>query len=93
MHAAYCVFAAWGWGKTEVVQLIPEEMMIVRAYDYYESDPMGQGVFNNNKPFAAMLGGVARAFMDLCYSKQYPDGYGKFKCKQTKGIEMARFLR
>lgn len=91
LKGAYTVFTAWGWGKIEIIELIPDEKMIIRAYDYYESDIYGQGLYNKKKPFAAMLGGVARAFMDLCYSDPYPNGFGKFKCKQTKGIELGDF--
>ncbi len=82
LHGAYAVFTAWGWAKSEIVELIPNEKMVVRAYDYYESD-----VSNPKKHFAHMIKGVSRAFMDIAYSDPYPKGFGKFKCEQTKGIE------
>jgi len=38
LHGAFAVLTALGWGKAEVQELIPGEKMVVRAYDYYESD-------------------------------------------------------
>jgi len=86
LHGAFAVFTAWGWAKAEIVELIPGEKMVVRAYDYYEADVKDS--FKPKKPFAYMISGVSRAFMDIAYGdKPYPDGFGKFKCKQTKAIE------
>ncbi|MCK5127390.1 MAG: hypothetical protein KAR42_14135 [candidate division Zixibacteria bacterium] len=82
LHGAYGVFTAWGWANAEITELVPGEKMVVRAYDYYEAD-----VKNPKRPFAYMIRGVSRAFMDLAYSKPYPDGFGKFACEQTKAIE------
>ena len=36
LHGAYAVFTAWGWAKAEIVELVPGEKMVIRAYDYYE---------------------------------------------------------
>ena len=82
LHGAYAVFTAWGWANAEITQLVPGEKMVVKATDYYESD-----VKNPKKNFAYMIKGVSRAFMDLAYSDQYPKGFGKYKCVQTKGVE------
>ncbi len=82
LHGAYGIFTAWGWANAEIVELIPNEKMVVRAYDYYEQD-----VDDPARPFAYMIRGVSRAFMDLAYSTPYPNGLGKFKCVQTKAIE------
>jgi hypothetical protein len=89
LHGAFAVFTAWGWAKSEVVELVPGERMVVRAYDYYESDVVEYGA--SAKKSAYMIRGVAAAFMDLAYGGQY-DTTGKtglrtFKCAQTKGIE------
>ena len=36
-----------------------------------------------------MISGVSRAFMDIAFGDApYPNGLGKFKCEQTKGIEL-----
>lgn len=87
LHGAYAVFTAWGWAKSEVIEIIPKEKMVVRAYDYYESDIMKYG--NASRPCAYMIQGVSAAFMDIAYGdKPYPDGMGTFKCEQTKGIEI-----
>jgi len=90
LHGAFAVFTAWGWAKSEVTELIPNQKMVVRAYDYYESDIISYG--KTNRPAAFMITGVSGAFMDLAYGGPY-DPKGKtgiytFKCQQTKGIEM-----
>lgn len=86
LHGAFAVFTAWGWAKSEVVELIPNEKMVVRAYDYYESDIMNYG--RASRKCAYMIQGVSAAFMDLGYGmKPYPDGMNTFKCEQTRGIE------
>jgi hypothetical protein len=87
LHGAYAVFTAWGWAKSEVIEIVPKEKMVVRAYNYYESDIMRYG--NASRPCAYMIQGVSAAFMDIAYGdKPYPDGMGTFKCEQTKGIEI-----
>lgn len=89
LHGAYAVFTAWGWAKSEIIELTPGERMVVRAYDYYESDVVEYGA--SAKMSAYMIRGVSAAFMDLAYGGQY-DPSGKtgcktFKCEQVKGIE------
>lgn len=85
LHGAYAVFTAWGWADAEIVELSPTRK-VVRVKDYYESDI--QDTMRVRRPFAYMIKGVSRAFMDLGYGKQYPHGYGTFKCEQTKAIEL-----
>lgn len=87
LHGAYAVFTAWGWADAEIVDLRPAEKMIIRAVDYYEADIAREA--KPDRPFAYMIRGVSRAFMDLAYGDQpYPNGHGKFKCEQTKAIEL-----
>jgi len=85
LHGAFAVFTAWGWAKSEIVELIPGERMVVRAYDYYEADIVERG--RSKIPSAYMLQGVSAAFMDLAYGEPYPKGFRTFTCTQTKGIE------
>jgi len=89
LHGAFAVFTAWGWAKSEVVELVPGERMVVRAYDYYESDIVQHG--RHTRPAAYMIRGVAAAFMDLAYGGPYDPtgqtGMRTFACAQTKGIE------
>lgn len=89
LHGLFAVVSAWGWAKAEIVQLIPDELMIVRTYDYYEADL--KEIFSPTKPSAFMLKAISRSFMDLAYSDPYPNGFGKFKSVQTKGIELGDF--
>ncbi len=89
LHGAYAVFTAWGWAKSEIVELIPNEKMVIRAYDYYESDVVDRGALTG--PCAYMIQGVSAAFMDLAYGGEYDasgqTGLRTFKCEQVKGIE------
>lgn len=85
LHGAFAVFTAWGWGETEIVELDPGERMVVRAYDYYESDVVEHGA--SAKLSAYMICGVSAAFMDLAYGDPYPNGLKTFKCEQVKGME------
>ncbi len=82
LRGAYAVFTAWGWAKSGIVQIKEGERMVIRAVDYYESD-------GEKSPFkrAYMIRGVSKAFMELAFSKPYPDGMGAFECEQTLGIE------
>ncbi|KQC14565.1 MAG: hypothetical protein APR63_05530 [Desulfuromonas sp. SDB] len=93
LHGAFAVFTAWGWAKSEIIELEPNKKMVVRAYDYYESDVKDE--YPNNKSprlFAYMIRGVCGAFMDLAYGGDYDPkgekGLYTFKCVQTKGIEV-----
>ncbi len=86
LHGAYAVFTAWGWAKSEVIEIVPNEKMVVRAYDYYEGDVLLHG--KSARPCAYMIQGVSAAFMDLAYGEPYPDGLGTFQCEQVKGLEM-----
>lgn len=88
LHGAFAVFTAWGWADSEVVELVPDEKMVVRAYDYYEADIVKHGM--SEKMSAYMIAGVSAAFMELAYAGEYdPKGkpVGTFVCKQVKGIE------
>ncbi len=89
LHGAFAVFTAWGWAKAEIIELVPNERMIVRAYDYYESDVVNYG--KSSKPSAYMIRGVSAAFMDLAYGGEYDPtgqrGLRTFQCRQTRGIE------
>ena len=75
----------WGWAKSEIVELVPGERMVVRAYDYYEADVVDRGTSDTKSAY--MIAGVSAAFMDLAYGEPYPNGLRTFKCEQTKGIE------
>jgi hypothetical protein len=89
LHGAFAVFTAWGWAKAEIVELVPGQKMVVRAYNYYEADSTAFGA--TRKPSAYMIRGVCSAFMDLAYGGPYDStgktGLNTFQCAQTKGIE------
>ena len=81
LRGAYAAFTAWGWAKAGIVQIKEGEKMVVRAFDYYEADGLGDGLR------AFMLRGLSQAFFDIAYADPYPDGMDTFVCQQTKGIE------
>jgi len=85
LHGAYAVFTAWGWADAEITELTPTRK-VVRVRDYYESDIRDTMLVR--KPFAYMIRGVSRAFMDLAFGDPYPDGFGSFTSVQTKAIEL-----
>lgn len=89
LHGAFAVFTAWGWAKSEIVELVPGERMVVRAYNYYEADSTAVG--KSSKKSAYMIRGVCAAFMDLAYGGDYDptgkSGLNTFACEQVKGIE------
>ena len=89
LRGAFAVLAAWGWAKADIVELDPNQRMVVRAYDYYESDVVRYGAVR--RPRAYMIRGIAAAFMDLAYGGPYDpsgaSGLRTFCCAQTKGIE------
>jgi hypothetical protein len=89
LYGAFAVLTAWGWAKSEVVEVVPGEKMVVRAYDYYESEVVAYG--SARKHSAYMLRGICAAFMDLAYGGPYDasgqTGLRSFRCAQTLGIE------
>lgn len=89
LHGAYAVFTAWGWANAEIIEIVPNEKMVIRAYNYYESDIVTYGA--STKMSAYMIRGVSAAFMGLAYGGEYDPsgktGVNEFKCEQTKGIE------
>jgi hypothetical protein len=89
LHGALAVFAAWGWGKAEVHELVPGERLVLRAYDYYEADVVEYG--RSSKLSAYLMAGASAALMDLTYGGEYdPEGKAglrTFSATQTKGIE------
>ena len=90
LHGAFAILAAWGWANTEIIELIPGEKMIIRAYDYYEADIVKYG--KSPKYSAYMVRGICSAFMGLAYGGAYhagekSPGMTMFTCEQTKGIE------
>jgi hypothetical protein len=88
LYGAYAVLAAWGWADAEIIKLIPNQQLIIRAHNYYEADIVKYG--KNHRFSAYMIAGISAAFMELVYAGDYdPQGkpIGTFVCKQIKGLE------
>jgi len=90
LHGAFALISALGWGQAEILDLVPNQKLIARAYNYYESDIMFYGTAK--RPTGYAMRGICAAFMDLAYGGPYDvtskTGIRTFKCEQTKGIEM-----
>ncbi len=88
LYGAYAVLEAWGWANAEIVKLVPNQILIVKAHDYYEADVVKYG--QSHRLSAYMVAGISAAFMELAYAGDYdPQGkpIGTFICKQIKGLE------
>lgn len=90
------VAVAFGWGDLKVQELIPGEILRIRAADSYEA----RGHLEDYGRAAAgkcyMLSGVAGAFMDLLYGGDYPDGCFTFRADEpycrAKGDAYCEFV-
>lgn len=84
------VINAWGWANIEIIELVPAKKLVLRAYDYYEADV--RNIEEPQKPFAYMLRGIARAFMDVVYTEKSEECpysvLSAYKSEQIKAIEM-----
>ena len=88
LHGAFAVLTAMGWAQIEIIELIPGEKLVARAYNYYEADIVKIG--SNDKKSAYMIRGICAAFMALAYSGEYTkkgEKVNDFTCDQVKGIE------
>lgn len=86
IHAIFAVLTAWGWAKSNIIELQPAQKLILHADNYYESDVVRYG--RTTRPCAYMIQGICAAFMDLIYGQEYPHGINTFQCQQTKGLEL-----
>jgi hypothetical protein len=89
LYGAFAVLAALGWANGDVVELVPGEKLVFRAYRYYEADGIHAGT--SPKFCSYLLRGITAAFMDLAYGGPY-DKTGKtglrtFAAVQVKGLE------
>lgn len=88
LHAAFAVLTAMGWAQIEIVELVPSEKLVARAYSYYEADVVKIG--SSDKKSAYMVRGICAAFMALAYSGEYTtegEKVNDYTCEQVKGIE------
>ena len=90
------VAVAFGWGDLQVQQLIPAETLIIRAANSYEATGYIDQYGHAQTGKCYMLRGVAGAFMDLIYGKDYPDGCFTFHAQEsfcrTKGDPYCEFI-
>lgn len=70
------------WAKTEIIHIIPEKELKVRATDYYEQDEKYKGRMKSY-----FLAGIYAGCMDLIYGGEYPKGLYKYGCKERKIVE------
>ncbi len=90
------VAVAFGWGDPEVKELIPDEKFLMRVSDSYEATGHLQQYGPATSGKCYMLRGVAGAFMDLLYGKDYPDGLFTFSAEEplcrAKGDPFCEFV-
>jgi hypothetical protein len=96
IHSFAAVAVAFGWGDLEVIELTPNEKLLIQVSDSYEAT----GYLRDYGPATSgkcyMLRGVAGAFMDLLYGEDYPDGLFTFAAEEplcrVKGDPYCEFI-
>jgi hypothetical protein len=78
------VAVAFGWGDLKVRELIPGELLRIRAEDSYEAQGYIEDYGAAKAGKCYMLSGVAGAFMDLLYGEDYPDGCFTFRALEPR---------
>lgn len=90
------VAVAFGWGDLDIIELIPDEKLLIRVSDSYEATGYLELHGHAHSGKCYMLRGVAGAFMDLLYGKGYPDGCFAFMAEETlcrvKGDHYCEFV-
>lgn len=77
------VAVAFGWGDLQVIELIPNQKLVIRVNDSYEASGYLKRYGRAHAGKCYMLRGVSGAFMDLIYGEDYPDGCFSFLAKET----------
>lgn len=81
----FCAVAmGFGWGDLEIVDLSPEEQLVLRASDSYEATGFIREYGAARTGKCHMLRGVTAAFMDLLYGEGYPHGCYTFSAVEEK---------
>lgn len=90
------VAVAFGWGDLEVMDLVPEEKLVIRVNDSYEATGYLENYGRADSGKCYMLRGVTAAFMDLLYGGAYPEGCFSFLAEEpscrAKGDPYCEFV-
>ncbi len=96
IHGFTAVAVAFGWGDLKVMELIPEEKLVIRVNDSYEASGYIREYGYSTAGKCYMLRGVTGAFMDLLYGEDYPDGCLSFLAEEkhcrAKGDSYCEFV-
>ncbi len=96
MHGFVSVAVAFGWGGLEVMEIVPEKSLRLRACDSYEAMGYLEKYGRAHSGKCYMLRGVAAAFMDLIYGTDYPDGCFGYSAEESfcraKGDPYCEFI-
>ncbi len=84
IHGFTAVAVAFGWGDLHVVELVPEEKLVMRVNDSYEARGYIREHGYSTAGKCYMLRGVTGAFMDLIYGGEYPDGCFSFLAEERR---------
>jgi predicted hydrocarbon binding protein len=87
---------AFGWGGLKVMEIVPDEKLVIRVSDSYEATGYLQQYDRAESGKCYMLQGVVAAFMDLLYGEDYPDGCFTFVTEEifcrAKGDRFCEFV-
>ena len=96
IYSFAAIAVAFGWGDLEVIELIPDEKLLIRVSDSYEATGYLELYGHAHSGKCYMLRGVAGAFMDLLYGEDYPDGCFNFMAEEAfcraKGDSYCEFV-
>ncbi len=84
IHGIVAVTNTLGWGRVEVVELLPAEKLTLKLYTGYEAEGYSAKYGRANTGKCYMWTGVAGAWMDIVYGEPYPKGIYSFEAKETR---------
>jgi hypothetical protein len=84
LYGMAAVTNALGWGRVSIVEIVPNEKLVIQMPKNYESEGYLQKYGRAESGKCYMWAGVASAWMDLVYGKPYPDGMYTFEAKEVK---------
>jgi hypothetical protein len=89
LHAAFAALTGMGLDDCEIVELVPFERLVLRAYGYWGL--LIPGPDRNRRRATLVTRGVCAAVMDLAYGGPYDpyrqQGVGLFASSQTRSVE------
>lgn len=89
LHATFAALTGMGLDDCEIVELVPFERLVLRAYGYWGL--LIPGPVRNRRTATLVARGICAAVMDLAYGGPYArsrrSGAGTFTCSQSRSVE------